>query len=226
MSLTLLAIAGLVSAGVGVYNAIDGAVDEKEAKSDIKKMKAKYPDMDIPQSIVSATDLAEKESQRSQVAGYDQYRQQIEGSTAQGISAAKEAATSAADLQGAITSLYGQQSQSLAQLEIEGARQQQQSKQRYGQQLNTLGSWQQQQYLTNEYQPWVANMNSLQSEQQQSYDQMMSGISMAASGLMTASSGMNGGNQTVTQQASNTGYVNPGTSLSMDTSQYQQWGSF
>jgi len=167
--------------------------------------------MDIPEAMVSATDLYRQESQRSQLAGYDLYKQQLEGSTAQGISASREAATSAADLLGATTSLYGQQSQALTQLEIEGARQQAQNKQLYGQQLNTLGSWQQQQYIMNEYTPWVSRMNELQGIQQSAYDMLVGGINT----LAQSGANMSGSGQSFNTESSNFG----GTSSAAGTSQ-------
>lgn len=164
-----------------------GYKKKKDLEDDLKKLKAKYPEMDIPTAIVQATDLYRQASQQN-MPGYDLYQQQLQQSTAQGVSASREAATSAADLLGATTSLYGQQSRAMTNLEIENARQRAQARQMYGQQLNTLGSWQQQQYYMNEYYPWVANYNELQGQMQGAYDMMLGGINTMVAGAGTMSS--------------------------------------
>jgi hypothetical protein len=191
---------GLVEIGVGLFG---GA----ETRDKISALRKKYPKMSIPEAITQATELYRQESQRTRLPGQDLYEQQIGASTAQGISQAREAATSAADLLGATTSLYGQQSQALTQLEIEGARQQAQNRQLYGQQLNTLGQWQQQQYITNELIPWQTRMNELQGISQGFYDMLTGGINtLAASGANMSGGGSSP--ETISTQAAggNTGY--------------------
>lgn len=189
-------ISGAVAGGTGISEIVAGILGTEKAKDEIKKLRKAYPEMSIPEAIVQATDLYRQEAQRTQLPGYDLYRQQLEQGTAQGIAQSREAATSAADLLGATSSLYGQQSQALTQLEIEGARRQAQMQQLYGNQLNTLGQWQQQQYYMNEYYPWVERMNQAQGNLQSSYDMLTGGVTtLAGSGYgMTADisgSGMN-----------------------------------
>ncbi|MCK5019141.1 MAG: hypothetical protein KAS32_18920 [Candidatus Peribacteraceae bacterium] len=190
-----------IEGSVGIGEIVAGALIQSETQEKIKKWREQYPKMDIPEAIVSATDLYAREAQRTQVAGYDLYQQQIGQKTAQGVTASREAATSAADLLGATTSLYGQQSQALTQLEIEGARQQAQSKQQYGQQLNVMGQWQQQQYYMNQYTPWVSRMNELQGIQQSAYDMLVGGINTLAS----SGASMGGGTSPTTTAGSLTG---------------------
>jgi hypothetical protein len=102
----------------------------------------------------------------------------------------------------------------MTQLQIEAARQQAQNRQLYGQQLNTLGSWQHQEYLTNELIPWNVRMNELQGIQQSAYDMVVGGINtLAASGA-----NMSGGGST---------YDTPSSSLTNTQSsgaQYQYLG--
>ena len=131
------------------------------------------PKMNIPQSIVEATDLYKQMAEQKTMPGYDLYRQQIEQNTAQGLSASRQAATSAADVLGATTSLYGQQSQALTNLNIENARQQAMRQQAYGQQLNTMGQLEQQQYYMNEYYPYAQQQNMLQNQLQNAYNMDM-----------------------------------------------------
>jgi hypothetical protein len=174
---------GLVEIGVGIFGG-------KETREKIDELRKKYPKMSIPEAITQATELYKQGAQSSRLPGHDLYEQQIGASTAQGIARSREVATSAADLLGATTSLYGQQSQALTNLEIEGARQQAQNRQLYGQQLNTLGQWQHQQYITNELIPWQTRMNELQGTSQGFYDMLTGGINtLAASGANMSGGG-------------------------------------
>ena len=200
-------ISSAVQGGTGISEIIAGVIGTNKSKDAIKELKKLYPEMEIPQAIMQATDLYRQSAQQSQLPGHDLYAQQIGQSTAQGIGAAREASTSAADLLGATTSLYGQQSNAMTNLQIEGARQQAQNRQMYGHQLNTLGQWQQQQYYMNEYQPWVAQMNTLQGTLQSSYDMLTGGIgTLAGSG-----SGMDFSSDTGSLTGSGSGYSTQGS---------------
>lgn len=235
-------ISEIVAGGTGISEIIAGYMATEEASEKLKEHDKKYPKMDIPQAIVSATDLYRQESQRSTLAGQSLYEQQIGAGTAQGIAQSREVATSAADLLGATTSLYGQQNQAMTQLQIEAARNQAQAKQMYGQQLNTLGSWQQQQYYMNEYYPWASRKNELQGIQQSGYDMLVGGINtLASSGASanTQSSGFSGSegtsnmmNTSYTQgleQGNLNSYVNADTqqtNSNLDSYYNDDWSSF
>lgn len=176
-------IGAIIQGVTGIGEIIAGKLIQDKTQDKIKALREQYPEMTIPEAIVSATDLYRQEAQRTRLPGQDLYEQEIQKSTAQGIAQSREAATSAADVLGATTSLYGQQSSAMTQLQIEAARQQARNKQLYGQQLNTLGQWQQQQYYMNEYYPWVSDMNRLEGIQQSAYDMLVGGINtLAASG--------------------------------------------
>ena len=182
-------IGAIIQGGVGVGEIVAGMLIQDETQDKIKDWKKKYPEMEIPEAIVQSTDLYRQASQQN-MPGYELYQQQLQQSTAQGVSASREAATSAADLLGATTSLYGQQSRAMTNLEIENARQRAQNKQLYAQSLQNLGSWQQQQYLMNEYYPWVSHLNELQGIQQSAYDMLVGGINtLAASGANMSGGG-------------------------------------
>jgi hypothetical protein len=178
-----MGIGAIIQGVTGIGEIIAGKLIQDKTQDKIKALREQYPEMTIPEAIVSATDLYRQEAQRTRLPGQDLYEQEIQKSTAQGIAQSREAATSAADVLGATTSLYGQQSSAMTQLQIEAARQQARNKQLYGQQLNTLGQWQQQQYYMNEYYPWVSDMNRLEGIQQSAYDMLVGGINtLAASG--------------------------------------------
>lgn len=194
-------ISGAVAGGTGIAEIISGVLGMEKAKDQIQDLRKEYPEMDIPTAIVQATDLFRQDAQRTRLPGQDLYESQIRQNTAQGVSASREAATSAADLLGATTSLYGQQSGAMTNLQIEAARQQATNRTRYGQQLNTLGQWQQQQYYINEYYPWQAEMAQAQGNLQSSYDIFTGGLgTLAGSGYgMTSSIDSSGMDQQVQQ---------------------------
>lgn len=221
-------ISEIVAGGTGISEIIAGYMATEEASKKLKEHDKKYPKMDIPQAIVSATDLYRQESQRSTLAGQSLYEQQIGAGTAQGIAQSREVATSAADLLGATTSLYGQQNQAMTQLQIEAARNQAQAKQMYGQQLNTLGSWQQQQYYMNEYYPWASRKNELQGIQQSGYDMLVGGINtLASSGASanTQSSGFSGDTSTSNPQGYGVAGIDPAmNNLNLQATQTQTLG--
>jgi hypothetical protein len=204
MSTSGFDVGAVIQGGVGIGEIVGGMIIQDETQGKIKDWQKKYPEMDIPTAIVQATDLYRQDAQRTRLPGQDLYESQIQQNTAQGISASREAATSAADLLGATTSLYGQQSQAMTNLEIEAARQQSANRTRYGQQLNTLGQWQQQQYYMNEYYPWVSQMNRLEGIQQSSYDMIVGGINTLSASGANMSSGSGGSPQTSSQGMTNT----------------------
>jgi|GEM_PF-3593832 len=210
-------ISGAVAGGTAISEIVAGIIGTNKSKEAIQELRKAYPEMSIPEAIIQATDLARQDAQRTRLPGQDLYEQQIQQGTAQGIGAAREASTSAADLLGATTSLYGQQSQAMTNLQIEAARQQSQNRQRYGQQLNTLGQWQQQEYYMNDYYPWMAEMNQMQGNLQSSYDMLTGGVStLAGSGYgMTSDISSSGMGTTQQQPTQSTGNV-----VNQDTGNY------
>ena len=211
-------ISSAVAGGTGISEIIAGVIGTNKSADAIKELRKRYPEMSIPEAIVQATDLARQDAQRTRLPGQDLYEQQIAQSTAQGIAQSREAATSAADSLGATTSLYGQQSNAMTNLQIEAARQQAQNKKLYGQQLNTLGQWQQQQYYMNEYYPWVSEMEQMQGNLQSSYDMLTGGVStLAGSGYgMTSDIGSSNMGTTGSTGSNPQGYGVQGIDPAMD----------
>lgn len=169
--------AGVGEGLTGIFQSWMGAEESEDAAKEIKKWREKYPTYEVPQSIVSATDLYKQESQRTTLPGQSLYEQQIGTSTAAGISQSREVATSASDLLGATTSLYGQQNQAMTNLQIEAARQQAMNKQYYGQALSQRAQYEDKAFTWNEAIPWQQRMNELQNRMQSSMDLVTEGQS-------------------------------------------------
>jgi hypothetical protein len=230
---------GLAEGVQGIVMSYQGAEGSKKTAKEIKAWREKYPTYEVPQSIVSATDLYRQESQRSTLAGQNLYEQQIGAGTAQGIGQAREVATSASDLLGATTSLYGQQNQAMTNLQIEAARQQAMNKQAYGSMLGMQAQYEDKAFTWNKAIPWQTRMLELQGQMQGYMDLVTQGQSTLTASFETFGGGSSGGSyapQSTTSSYdpskyssssySDMGYVNPNTAPQIDNSQYNSWGSY
>jgi len=176
--------AGVAEGFTGIMMAWGGAEEMEKASKDIKKQWELYPSYEIPTSIVSATDLARQRSMQG-LPGEELIASQIQQQTAQGVSASREAATSAADLLGATTNLYGQQSQAMTDMYIQSARQKAMNQESYIQALNTQAQYEEQAFKYNEYIPWGIKMNELQANKQAAMDLVTEGFSTQAASYET-----------------------------------------
>lgn len=166
--------AGVAEGITGIMMAYGGAESVEKAQKEINKLWKQYPTYEIPTSIVAATDLARQYSQQG-LPGEDLMAAKIQQQTAQGVSASREAATSAADLLGATTSLYGSQTQAMTDLQIQSARQKALNQQAYMQALQNKAQYEEQAFKYNEYIPWGIKMNEAQAMKQSGMDLVTEG---------------------------------------------------
>ena len=145
-------------------------------------------DYTIPGSIEEQLALLRQRSQQG-LPGEDLIAGQIQQGTVQGVSAAREASTSAADLLGATTNLYGQQTQNLTDLQIASARARSANQLDLAQGLGTHAQYQDKAFTYNEAIPWQTRMNELMGIQQGNWDMITGGIAtIAGSGANYSSS--------------------------------------
>jgi len=166
--------AGVAEGITGIMMAYGGAETIKKAQKGINEQWAAYPEYEIPSSIITSTDLMRRRAQQG-LPGEDLIAANIQAQTAQGVSGAREVATSAADLMGATTSLYGNQTQAMRDLQIESARQKAINQQQYAQALNLKAQYEEQAFKYNEYIPWSIRMNELQAMKQSGMDLVTEG---------------------------------------------------
>ena len=134
-------IGAIVEGGTGVGMTIAGVLAQSETQDKINAHRDTRVDYTIPGSIEEQLALLRQRSQQG-LPGEDLIAGQIQQGTAQGISASREAATSAADLLGATTNLYSTQTQNLTDLQIASARQKSANELAYAQGLGTHAEYQ------------------------------------------------------------------------------------
>jgi len=203
---------------------------QDDTQKELKRVQSERPEYEIPSSIQAQLNLLRQRAGQG-LPGQDLIGSQIQQGTAQGVAASREASTSAADLLGATTSLYGQQTQNMTDLQIAGARARSQNELAYAQGLGQFGEYQDKAWNWNQALPWQTDVNRIQGISQSAYDLMLGGLG----GVSTAGSdifggmtigGDTGGATDFSGYSSNAGYVDPNTAPPIDTSQYQTWGSF
>jgi len=224
-------IGGIIDSGTSIAGLISGAIIQDETQAELKKLQEQRPEYYIPSSIKEQLRLLRTRSQQG-LPGEELIAGQIQQGTAQGLSASREAATSAADLLGATTNLYSNQTQALTSLQIQSAQQRAQNELAYAQGLGTMAEYQDKAWNWNQALDWQTNMNRLQGISQSAYDLMMGGLGGVSSLGSTIQGAVNSGNNSGVNNnysgygMSNYGYINPNTAPQIDTSQYQQWGTF
>jgi hypothetical protein len=202
-------IGAAVQGGTGIGEIVAGLLIQSETQEKIKEHRETRPIYEIPSSIQEQVDLLRQRAQTG-LPGEDLIASQIQQGTAQGISASREAATSAADLLGATTQLYGSQTQALTDLQIQSARVRSQNELALAQGLGNKARFEEQAFIYNEALPFDIRMNELMGISQSAYDLTLGGINtLAASGANlsgsgatfdTQSSSLYGGNTTGTNQ--------------------------
>lgn len=110
------ATTGVIQTGIGIADRIKGAKMLKKAQSFYDENK-----YDIPEAAKSALGVAERQAQGFRMPGEDIRRAQISEATATGLGATQQAATSASDVLGVLSGLYGQQMQAEQNLALSGA---------------------------------------------------------------------------------------------------------
>lgn len=192
-----LDLGGLADAATGIIGGLVGASIQNQTQAEIKALLADRPDYEIPTSIQEQVELLRRRAQRG-LPGQDLIAGQIQQGTAQGIAASREAATSAADLLGATTQLYGQQTMNMTDLGIANARARSQNELALVQGLGTLGEFQDKAWNWNEGTRWQTEMNRLQGISQSAYDLTTGGIGAATGGASDFLSSIDtgGGNTT------------------------------
>ncbi len=119
----------------------------------------KRPEMMTPQAIQAMVKMAQGQMYQK-MPGATQFENQIQGATAQGMSAIGEMGAGAESI-GALAGLYGNQMNQMQNLAAQNASYQAQGQQSYMNALQGLGDWQQQQWQWNEADPYLQAMNRL-----------------------------------------------------------------
>lgn len=185
-------IGAIIQGGTGISEIIAGLIGTSKSQEKVEAHRLTRKDYTVPTSIEEQIEILRRRAQQG-LPGEDLISQQIQQGTAQGVAASRESATSAADLLGATTQLFGQQTQNLTDLQIASARQRSLNELDLTRGLGTLGEFQDKAFTYNEAIPWQTRMNELMGIQQSSFDMLTGGIeTLAASGANYGSSGEEG----------------------------------
>ena len=173
-------IGGAIEGGTGIAQIIAGYLATEEGAEKLRENWETRPTYEIPQSMQEQLDLLRARSGQG-LPGEELIAGQIQGQTAQGVAASREAATSAADLMGATTSLYGNQTKAMTDLQIASARQQAANELQYAQGLGSMAQFEDKRWTWNESLKWQTRRNELQGIQQSNYDMLIGGINTLSS---------------------------------------------
>ena len=127
----------------------------------------KRPEMMTPQAIQAMVKMAQGQMYQK-MPGATQFENQIQGATAQGMSAIGEMGAGAESI-GAMAGLYGNQMNQMQNLAAQNASYQAQGQQSYMNALQGLGDWQQQQWQWNEADPYLQAMTKAAQLEQVGY---------------------------------------------------------
>jgi len=159
----------------------------------------KRPEMMTPQAIQAMVKMAQGQMYQK-MPGATQFENQIQGATAQGMSAIGEMGAGAESI-GAMAGLYGNQMNQMQNLAAQNASYQAQGQQSYMNALQGLGDWQQQQWQWNEADPYLQAMTKAAQLEQVGYLNRFQGYKAKQGAAAEMWSGIGEGLDQTVQQA-------------------------
>lgn len=159
----------------------------------------KRPEMMTPQAIQAMVKMAQGQMYQK-MPGATQFENQIQGATAQGMSAIGEMGAGAESI-GAMAGLYGNQMNQMQNLAGQNAAYQAQGQQSYMNALQGLGDWQQQQWQWNEADPYLQAMTKAAQLEQVGYLNRFQGYKAKQGAAAEMWSGIGEGLDQTVQQA-------------------------
>lgn len=113
---------------------------------------------EIPSGVKSMLEVIKNVASQTKMPGYEQYLQQIQGATSQGVETAQRAGQSSSDVLGALQKLYGKQMDMQTDLAIANAQNYQRNQLQYANALNTMGQYETQKWQYNTLYPYMQQM--------------------------------------------------------------------
>lgn len=196
-----------IGLGLSAASALWGGIQANKADKEADRLRRNRPEYEVPSSQKAATDMYQRKAAETLMPGQTRMEEQIKSSTAQGITSAREGATTGADLLGATTSLYGSEIDRLGALEIEAARNKSSNELLYAQSLGVQAGYEDKAFEWNEARPYQTQMNELQAKKQAGYNMLSSGIGGLTNPFAWSNLGIGGGGNTgeTTSPVSNQG---------------------
>ncbi len=163
----------LISGGTALAKTGIGAAQAAKGR---KLAKGARPQAEIPSTVEDYLSNAKAAAASSQLPGQSAIEQRIGGSSASGIRAATEGASSSAGLMAGIAGIKGNEQNALADLGIAGAQMQDTNKQRLQEALLKYGSYQDQQFQTNKMDPYYEKAQAAQALKGAGLQNIMGGV--------------------------------------------------
>ena len=182
-------MAGVLQAGIGIWDRIKGNKKLEEAQSFWEKNK-----FQIPESAKSALGLAERQAQTFRLPGEDIARAEIGATTASGVGEAKDVATSSSDVLNVLSSLYGGEQQQQRDLAMTGAQRYDQNQAILAQELGRMAGWENERWTQNVAYPlnrMLGQAEAYQSRGAQGIGMGLNALTGAASDMMQLNSAEN-----------------------------------
>jgi len=146
----LSALPGLAQAGLGIYQAVQGA----------KYAKTPRPTYKRPEEITKATELARRQSVQTELPGEKLLRTRLSGKLAEGVSALKSVSDSPVDIQSNITKMVGSQSRALSDVSVQAEQMRLTNMQRFQQALGVQAGYTDKEFQVNKYEPYANAMRA------------------------------------------------------------------
>lgn len=170
-------VTGAIQTGIGIADRIKGKKLLKDAQSFWEKNK-----FQIPESAKSALGLAERQAQTFRLPGEDIARAEIGATTASGVGAAKDVATSSSDVLNVLSSLYGGEQQQQRDLAMTGAQRYDQNQAILTQELGRMAGWENQKWTYNSLYPYQQMLGQAEAYQTRGAQEIAMGLNAIGGG--------------------------------------------
>jgi len=183
------AIGGVIGAGLGALDLAKGKKKQKEAQSFYEKNK-----YEIPEAARSALGVAERQAQGTRMPGEDIARTRLAATTAQGVGAAQQAATSSSDVLGVLSGLYGQQMEGEQDIAMAGAERFDRNQSMLREELGRMSDLERERWQYNSlypYQQMLGQAEAYQTRGAQGISAGLGALGSAAGGFAQLSSAQN-----------------------------------
>lgn len=168
MAAPLLYAPALLSAGVGLAQTIKGlSMDEGER-----------PEFDIPDSAQEALANARYQASQTKLPGVDTTRDILREDAANAIFNATRAATSPGQILSAVSGVNEALNKSEMNLAVQGAQRYDQNQGMLRGELNKMAGWEQMDWIQDEWNPYMQNLQRKQSLLSGGLNNIMSGVNM------------------------------------------------
>jgi hypothetical protein len=169
-------IPSLIKSGVGLSQLIQSS----------KYAKEKRPDYEIPDSVRQALESAKQQALQTQIPGQELAEQKLAGSTASAIAQSKQATDSPASILGQVSTLAGQEQESLRDLAIAAGENYNTNQATLRSQLGNMATQEALKWQWDKQMPYTDAMTTASNLQEAGGENVMAGLSDIAGSAFSA----------------------------------------